>query len=436
MPFGSVMLTDKMDDNSIDDLPQAIAQIKANADLYNAFRLLIKAAGGLDIGDGLKDDLSGNLALALASDAGLETVTNLLKVKLQADSALERVAAGLRVNIGGLTEDTTPDLVNDFLMTRDATDGKPKKVKLDKVGGVGANSITQTEMAASAIGQGEMKTTTGDMTVVNGETNPPQLVTGPGGEYGFWPTMKNANANAGRFIVMPIGVLSSKDVGGGDVVLHNQKALTTSFLQKFWIANHTVQTGAPGTLTVRQRYIQASPPYDLGDGAVAGFIFALIDNATGEPIAMYQAPEPPWALNGPTDIGPDFIDKNGKKFKLVEQGREKMSAIIGNAAKEAALFNAPRNRVKGKKIQIEITNAMKNADMGLIGHPFIGNDMTGKTVVMLDPMSGFMERMMDFQQDGDSPLSEIFHKGFARIDNVKLPRKGPLGVDIVAAKLK
>jgi len=30
--------------------------------------------------------------------------------------------------------------------------------------------------------------------------------------------------------------------------------------------------------------------------------------------------------------------------------------------------------------EIEITHAFKNSDMGLIPHPFQGNDLTGKTV--------------------------------------------------------
>ena len=423
MAFGNAMASDKFDDNTLDNPQEAFTQLKANADVYNAFRLLMKACAGLDIGDGLKDDLAGNLVIALASDAGLEIVTNLLKVKLQADSGLERVAAGLKVDINSLTT-AAPDTAADFLMWWDATDSKLKKALMSAIAPVtGPNSITQTEIATAAVGQAELKTANGDVSVSTTEGTTQANLTLPGGAYGFWPRLRNTS-NAG-------------DVPKLAQILDNSvvpQSVTTSNVAR--IVLQTQGGGSGATLFANQQYIQASPPYDLGNGEVAGFIFALIDNATGDPIAMYQAPEPPWALNGPTDIRPELIDKNGKKFKLVEQGRERLSAIIGNAGKQAALLNTSRNRVKGEMVPVEITNAMKNADMGLIPHPFIGNDMTGKTVVLLDPMSGFVERMMEFQQDGDSPLSEIFHKGFAKIDNVKLPRKGPLGVDIVAAKLK
>ena len=421
MALGSVMTKADFDAQT-DDPKLAFTELAANVDIYNALQALLFAAAGLGVtGDGVKDDGAGNLAVALATDAGLEFATKLLKVKLQTDSGLERVAAGLKVDINGLTT-ATPDTAADFLMWWDATDSTLKKALMDDVApGVGAGSITQTEIAAAAVGQGELKTSTGDMTLADLGSSPSSaFVTGPGGEYGFWPTIKNSFNRSDTFAVGPIVDSSVITLG-------------TSFLQRFHLYS---QTSSNDTLTVRQRYVTASPPFDFGDGPALGFIFALILNATGEPFSMYQADVPPWAYNGPTDIRPQLVDKNGKKFRLVEQGRERMSDILADRGKETALLNSSAGRVKGKLIPQEITNAVKNADMALIPHPFMGNDMTGKTVVMLDPMSGFMERIMEFQQDGDAPLEEIFAKGFAKIDNVKLPRGGPPGVDVVAAKLK
>lgn len=268
----------------------------------------------------------------------------------------------------------------------------------------------------ASVAQGKLKTTTGDVSTAS---STPVVITGPGGEYGFWPTVKNATTTSGLFICNPLG--------DGVAFL----SIGTAFLQRI-----TLQADNAETLTARQRYVQASPPYDLGDGEVAGFIFALIENGTGEAVAMYQAPEPPWALNGPTNITPDFIDSRGRKFKLIRESNAKLSEIIRDPTKQQEIINADRDGVRPIINTIEITPAFKNSDINLIPHPFLGNDLTGKTIVMLDPLSGFMERVMQLQENGETPLDVMFGAGFVKIDNVALTRGGPPGVDVVAAKLR
>ncbi|KKL07391.1 hypothetical protein LCGC14_2586470, partial [marine sediment metagenome] len=194
--------------------------------------------------------------------------------------------------------------------------------------------------------------------------------------------------------------------------------LGTTFLQRFMIGE-----GGSGTMTVRQRFVQASPPYNMGDGNVFSFIFAIFDNLSNEIEAIYHAPDPPWANNGPTDIRPDRIDlKTGKLYKTIK--------IIGE---DKSLFMDPDFIQESE--EIEITADFKNSDMDLIPHPFQGNDLTGKTVIMFDPMSVIVERLEDIKNSGGD-ASEIIFGNYLNIDNEELNRARPPGVMSVSISMK
>lgn len=78
----------------------------------------------LQIGQGLQED--GN------NPAGLT-------LKLVSGGAVKVSAGGVEVDINGLTEDTSPDLNNDFVPTYDASAAVLKKVKAFRVGGGAVN---------------------------------------------------------------------------------------------------------------------------------------------------------------------------------------------------------------------------------------------------------------------------------------------------------
>src|SRR5690606_912598 len=121
---------------------------------------------------------------------------------------------------------------------------------------------------------------------------------------------------------------------------------------------------------VDQRYINSSPPYDMGDGHCYGFLFLEI-NAAKEIQRYYIADAPPWAYNGPTNITADcFCPVTKKKFKKVRKKRSFEELMDGSEITY--------------ELQ-EITKDFKNSDMALIPHPF-GEISEGNTVVLLDPM--------------------------------------------------
>ena len=273
---------------------------------------------------------------------------------------------------------------------------------------IATDAVRQVEIQAAAVGQGELKTTTGDMSTAIADN---QLITGPGGEYGFWPTAKKSGGSNTNYTLTPLSPTDS------NFTQSPTQNIGTSFLQRF---NLSINDGT--TLTARQRYVQASPPYELGGINILTFIFAMIEDGTGKILAMYQAADPPWANNGPTNIRPQRIDpKTGKGFRTIRTRKP-----LGN-------MNDPDFWTD---TEIEITADYKNSDMGLIPHPFIGNDLTGKTIVMIDPRMKLIERLHEMIEAGESPL-ELFHNDDIRIGNTDIPAViRPSGVLIVTGTLK
>lgn len=112
-------------DAATDDPKQWRSEIAGNTDTYNAMVDLLKTIATLNIGDGLKDDGLGNLDLDLGTNPGLVITGGQVLVKPGPGTKL--TASGVEADINGLTEDTSPDGANDFLMTYDDSAGVLKK---------------------------------------------------------------------------------------------------------------------------------------------------------------------------------------------------------------------------------------------------------------------------------------------------------------------
>jgi hypothetical protein len=269
------------------------------------------------------------------------------------------------------------------------------------------NPIAMFEKASGApvlsnnyIVQGMLNTSTG--VVYTNSTTPTQF-TLPGGSYGFYPQIL---CDAG-------GGLGSATIGGDN---SNKRAWGATYATKIVLASNDAGNNAHA----QQRYINACPPYNLGDGEIGQFIFAVVDE-NGRIKSSYAAPEAPWHNNGPTDIRADIYDEDGNGWRL-EDVKETVWDANGN----------PQTLVIGRQ-RIEITQAIKQADMPLIPHPFIGNDLTGKTIVLLDPVSDLTWHLAEMHEQGESP-NGLLHDGYLRVDNTALNRAGPPGVMVVGAK--
>lgn len=268
--------------------------------------------------------------------------------------------------------------------------------------GVQFQMLTLYSSGLVQVGQGDLKTSTGTFSsnlhaVQENTLRIGDIVIKPGGEYGF---DVRAYSSTGSGVQLRPGWLTGADATG------NYISYASAYFQN--------TTGSAQSTIVygQQRYITSSPPYDLGDGEVGGFIFALV-NSAGDIVSHYSADTPPWAYNGPTDIRATHkCPISGKKFNYI---RKKTSL---------------KDVMNGKKIEYmerEITHDVKNADMGLIPHPF-GEVPDGHTVVLLDPMSDLTQRMIEYQNSGGDELSEAIHKGHIKIDNSNIKRCCPKSV--------
>jgi hypothetical protein len=299
-------------------------------------------------------------------------------------------AFALRDNITAAFEKaaSAPVLANSYVVTAMITDA----------------NVTQGKLANSSVGQAQLKTTTGEVSV----TTAVSLLTLPGGTYGFYPQLRAQFAGGG---------VVQATIGGIDTSGLSTASWGTTYVTIILLGTTSA------TVYAQQRYVQASPPYDLGDGVVPTFVFAMLD-ASGKVLATYAAADPPWANNGPTNIRADGYDRQGRAFQLRRVTAIKLSDVRADPSR----LDEYLAELAAKKPQpVLLTPEMKNADMGQIPHPFLGNDLTGRTVVMLDPCCPMMSKLAALSADGES-VAELLSGGYVRLDNSPLERRMPPGV--------
>ena len=277
----------------------------------------------------------------------------------------------------------------------------------------GTGTVDQAALGANSVGQSEVKTTYQQVSLT-------QEFTATGGVY-----------TIGHSIQGDDGIGSNWDDYN---MLHRRHSTDTpSFLSRwYWQAVDPLDND-----DARLYYINSSPPYDLGDGDIPLFAYALINNGTSEIEQMNIAPDPVWAYNGPTNVVPCRYDrKTGKTYRQVKD----MSAhpLTFDQAKTAGVSAVKDYCVAfdaADWVEEEITQSIKNADQDLIPNPWIGNRpdfFAGKTVVLLDPVADSLWKLMEFMEHKEADLSEMVRNYFT-IGNTTLPRKGPKGLMIVSA---
>ncbi len=155
--------------------------------------------------------------------------------------------------------------------------------------------LEQGNIANSAIGQGELKTTIGEVSSNIVGT----ALTLPGGEYGFYPQSK-VSATCTSAQVKLVYSANNGAVGTGTTYA------TTAVID-------SINTC---TAYLQQRYIQASPPYFIDGYLMPHFIYVLRDKDTNKILASYQAEDPPWDNNGgdPKRMPHPFFNYIGKEL--------------------------------------------------------------------------------------------------------------------------
>ena len=162
---------------------------------------------------------------------------------------------------------------------------------------IATGGVGQSEIASSAVGQGELKTATGEIseTIGNLATEEINAVL-PGGQFGFMPRVKASTAVDIDFK----GFSHDQAVINGAYVPTSYTTVSLIFSNDF--------SGAR-TAYAQQVYVQASPPYKIGDKNWGHFLFVLRNIITGEIKSAYEAEDPPWAYNGPDHNAKDSKER-------------------------------------------------------------------------------------------------------------------------------
>ena len=274
-------------------------------------------------------------------------------------------------------------------------------------GASGAPQIQNGAIAAGAIHTAELST--GTNTSSTASTGGIQF-TMTGGMYVFSPQIKASNASYSSFLYS-----QSSSVA----VYTNSTSYVTA------MAIYT--SNAANTATAYWRYINTSPPYDMGDGDIPLFVFAQIDNTTKDIISVSVAHDPVWVHNGPTNCMPDGYDEKGG-YQLIRNIPDELKLLRGLEKAQAI------KSINHEKVYL--TQDKKHADMDLIPHPWAyGNDLSGSTIVMLDPVSDCVSDLAELYKNGED-INELIHDNYLNIGNTQLNRVTPAGVLIPTANWK
>ena len=369
-------------------------------------------------------DSSGNLADSNVAQSNLSGLTGNIQTQLDNKQPLHQNLtdiSGLAVTDGNIIVGNGSNFVAESGATARASlgiDGASGVIATGDIADLAIStakladtSVTQAKIASAAVGQGELKTATATYTVTSSTT-----VTSSGGTHCYLWRYRTTNVS------YPVVLDPSEGSYTG-----------TSYGRRYAASNSGGGTINP--IYIQEYYVQASPPYNLGDGEIPLFIFLLLDSSDIN-LAISTSPEAPWHYNGPTNIKADFY-RNGKGYRL----RRDMSAVpftLEDAKSDPVKLDEYMAAFKAAPIiEEEITQSIKNADMPLIPHPFMGNDLSGKTVVMLDPVCDLMWHLADMCECHDKfNLNELLHEGHIVVNNQPLNRAGPPGVPVVGFKWK
>ena len=296
-----------------------------------------------------------------------------------------------------------------------------------------SGAVDQTAIGSAAVGQAQIKNSNPEQSV-SIPTDGTGVITITGGYWLMGWQIRAASSSGTdelEFTMGRYGIVGNTEAG------------------PFASFRHIGGTTGSNTGYFKGNYITASPPHDLGYGQFDTFVFLLIDS-NGNVIGTTISSDAPWIYNGPTNVAPDGYEKDGRPYKMVReiefqamQQNLSLQQIIGQGFAQKNI-DAVLDKFKSDKLQkVYIDENLKHKDKDIVPHPFIGNDLTGKTVVALNPVSKLMQRLSNLYNqlkfsDDFSFADEFFYSNRLIIDNVPIPQNGgfPAAVKCVNARIK
>ena len=281
-----------------------------------------------------------------------------------------------------------------------------------------AGAVDQTAVGANAIGQSELKSTTASQSAVVGAGGINQIsLTGGSYTMGWY-------------------------AGGGGTYQYVRAHL----------AGYSAVVGIENTDTSSQtfqlysRYVQASPPYNLGNGDIALFIMAKINTTTKEVLATEVATDPFWAYHGLHDLHPYYgkLQKAaglwGVDIKKVLTGQD--SAWRNEVLDRLATLNRIKTdpAMRKEALSARFSMSEKNIDKDIAPH---GMGACGKdeAIVFIDPVGTITDQLSVIHEDmsgvnfeGGS-VTELLESKYIEIGD-PLNAVAPSGVTAVSARWK
>lgn len=297
-------------------------------------------------------------------------------------------------------------------------------------------AVTEAKHGASSVSQSKLKTASGGVSVNSlSVTNVSTLATLPGGSYGFYPRSRAS----GDHISTSTETLSHASRLFTYSYNNPGTSYDTGYVAYLHISAQADSTNSSSATTYAdQVYVTASPPYNMGDGDIPLFVFALVDSS-GSVIGSYVAEDPPWAYNGPTDIRPVSYEEGTKsvcRFVTPAILVDKLGPLFDNVQRVLPLLSASERPLllefmnTPEVVLVPITNQIKNADMPLIPQPFKHN-MGGVTSILLDPMA--TEVLRNLHLSGANVHDLLIDKS-VKLGNQVL-RAGPPRIPVYSFKL-
>lgn len=242
--------------------------------------------------------------------------------------------------------------------------------------------ITQTKIANSAVGQAQLKTTTQGIT---------SNTIGNGGVFIYQFT------SAGAYAFTPIYTAAGGTIGNLTLFTDSSVGWATAAYPS---VEGTRRTPGSGTHTVTIRYVQSSPPWSFGDGDIPLFVWLRF---WGRKLAgIVVCPDAPW------------------NYAIHEQRRAHLD--LDNIEEGIDSLGSPR----------ELTREEKLSFHDKCPHPWAHapDNKEGQQIVLLDPVSGMMEKLLKVHEEADIGVGELIEKDYLRFGNEDLPR-ARVGADLV-----
>ena len=334
--------------------------------------------------------------------------------EIDAESPLtESVMTRLRDNTRATfrADPTVPDA--ELCLIEGQRTGSNDTTKVFQPDGSGGINVQEISLGSNVVNQSQLDSSVQSITNIfaSGNTNL------SGGQYGF--------------------TLETREVGSGfGSVMYAFELGSSGYQSRVGVD----ETTAGMTIDVRQRSIDSSPPFDLGDGNIPLFIYAEIKN-DGTIGRVSTSRIPPWAYNGPTRVRPDMwkMDKEGNlnDKKLIVSDLELimerynrhtiMKTAIPPEDDITKFTEDDFKRYSEHTITVPVSMSRKNKDIDIPGlnQPFSSHTDV-KEVILLDPPdTGRLEEM--FKQDVD--IGRLIVDKHIEISNRKLSRSTPEGVN-------